>query len=63
MKKYEYYYKPGILSKNERRETFKVKAKVIQENRNHLKVVIMNDLEDQELALGKTYTFDKRAVK
>ena len=58
-----YYYKPRILSKNEKKETFKVKAKVIQEKRNCLKVVIMNDVEDQELAFGKTYTVDKRAVK
>ena len=61
--KYVNYYKPRILSKNEKKETFKVKAKVIQEKRNCLKVVIMNDVEDQELALGKTYTVDKRADK
>ena len=29
--KYVNYYKPRILSKNEKKETFKVKAKVIQE--------------------------------
>ena len=40
-----------------------MKAKVIKEKRNCFKVVIMNDVEDQELALGKTYTVDKRAVK
>ena len=28
--KYVNYYKPRIVSKNERKETFKVKAKVIQ---------------------------------
>ena len=61
--KYVNYYKLRILSKNEKKETFKVKAKVIQEKRNCLKVVIMNDVEDQELALGKIYTVDKRAVK
>ena len=61
--KYVDYYKPRILSKNEKEETFKVKAKVIQEKRNCLKVVIMNDVEDQELTLGKTYSVDKRAVK
>ena len=61
--KYVNYYKPRIRSQDERKETIKVKAKVIQEKRNCLKVVIMNDVEDQELALGKTYTVDKRAVK
>ena len=61
--KYVNYYKTRILSKNERKETFKIKAKVIQEKRNCLKVVIMNDVENQELALGKTYTVDKGAVK
>ena len=61
--KYVNYYNPRILSKNERKETFKVKAKVIQEKRNYLKVVIMNDVEDQELALGETYTVDKRTIK
>ena len=50
--KYVNYYKSRILSKNEKKETFKVKAKVIQEKSNCLKVVIMNDVEDQELALA-----------
>ena len=56
------YSKSKILSKNERKETFKVKTKVIKE-KNWLKDVIMNDVEDEKLTYEKTYIVDKRAEK
>ena len=47
--KYINDHKTRVLSKNKRKDTFKLKVKVIQEKRNCFKVVIMNEVEDQEL--------------